>query len=298
LRRCGDRAIHEAVPRKPAAPRIAAVGAPSTRSIAAAELLAAIRADPADDGARQVYADVLSERGDPRGEFITMQLARDGRHPTKEEAERELRLLYKHRQAWLAELAAVVGELSRSSLWVGPERDRGRLRFERGFLAGCSIKGSRAKIEAIADHPDLATVENLDLLDHADTLLATAELPALDELQLYARYLPALRKRPVGKQVKTLSLWDRDRGPAFVTDVESCAKLPALRTLRIYPRADILDDATSAIVRAGLALRHIETLVVELSSGGGELTREGTEWSCKLLPNTPKRVADALRKLL
>ena len=49
------------------------------------ELRAAIRADPEDDGPRLVYADMLAERDDPRGEFIQLQLGvddnddRDGR---------------------------------------------------------------------------------------------------------------------------------------------------------------------------------------------------------------------------
>jgi uncharacterized protein (TIGR02996 family) len=40
-------------------------------------LLAAIRADPDDDGARMVYADWLLERGDPYGELISAGLAGD-----------------------------------------------------------------------------------------------------------------------------------------------------------------------------------------------------------------------------
>ena len=39
-------------------------------------LLAAIYADPDDDAPRHVLADALIDRGDPRGEFISMQLAR------------------------------------------------------------------------------------------------------------------------------------------------------------------------------------------------------------------------------
>ena len=37
-------------------------------------LFAAVYARPADDGARQVLADALQELGDPRGEFISLQL--------------------------------------------------------------------------------------------------------------------------------------------------------------------------------------------------------------------------------
>jgi uncharacterized protein (TIGR02996 family) len=40
-------------------------------------LLAEIRTNPADDRTRLVYADVLQQRGDPRGELIALQLAGD-----------------------------------------------------------------------------------------------------------------------------------------------------------------------------------------------------------------------------
>lgn len=71
-----------------------------------AALLAAILADPRDDQARQVYADWLTERGDPRGEFITLQLEL-ARGPTPARrralARRETALLKQHRVAWTRE---------------------------------------------------------------------------------------------------------------------------------------------------------------------------------------------------
>jgi uncharacterized protein (TIGR02996 family) len=40
-----------------------------------ARFLAAIAADPSDDEARLVYADWLIERGDPRGEYLRVEIA-------------------------------------------------------------------------------------------------------------------------------------------------------------------------------------------------------------------------------
>lgn len=40
-----------------------------------ARFLAAIAADPNDDDARLVYADWLTERGDPRGEYLRLEIA-------------------------------------------------------------------------------------------------------------------------------------------------------------------------------------------------------------------------------
>src|SRR5262245_34345094 len=40
--------------------------------------LADILADPDDDGVRLIYADYLDERGDPRGEFIRVEVSMAG----------------------------------------------------------------------------------------------------------------------------------------------------------------------------------------------------------------------------
>src|SRR5262249_5755886 len=52
--------------------------------------------DPDDPAPRAVLADFLAERGDPRGELITLQLA--GAPATEK---RELQLIRKHQFAWL-----------------------------------------------------------------------------------------------------------------------------------------------------------------------------------------------------
>jgi uncharacterized protein (TIGR02996 family) len=65
--------------------------------------LQAIIEDPDDDTPRLVYADYLDERGDPRGEFIRVQLAlaRLPDDPRRPELEvRERRLLAEHGEEW------------------------------------------------------------------------------------------------------------------------------------------------------------------------------------------------------
>lgn len=49
-----------------------------------ATFLAAILADPQDDGPRLAYADWLMERGDPRGEFVKVQIEIAGMECAKE----------------------------------------------------------------------------------------------------------------------------------------------------------------------------------------------------------------------
>ncbi len=109
------------------------------------ELLAAIHANPGDDALRAVYADWLVERGDPRGEFINLQLRRTGKPSARE---RELVTL--HGKQWLGPLAQAV--LKEGQRW------------ERGFLVACVFGPKTKAAFAAADgHPTFATVEELEL---------------------------------------------------------------------------------------------------------------------------------------
>lgn len=63
------------------------------------ELLDAIRATPADDGPRLVYADWLIERDDPRGHFIMLQC-----HAEPAMRERATTLLATHEPTWTCHL--------------------------------------------------------------------------------------------------------------------------------------------------------------------------------------------------
>jgi uncharacterized protein (TIGR02996 family) len=70
----------------------------------------ALFANPDDLASHMAYADYLSERGDPRGEFIQVQLALEdqGRPAAEREKlrQREMVLLDLHRREWLGGLAA------------------------------------------------------------------------------------------------------------------------------------------------------------------------------------------------
>jgi uncharacterized protein (TIGR02996 family) len=84
------------------------------------DLLAAVYANPDDDAPRSVYADWLQERGDPRGEFIALQLEKS---PTKEAQARIRELLKKHERAWLGP--------------IEPPVLKAAVVFRRGFVAQC-----------------------------------------------------------------------------------------------------------------------------------------------------------------
>src|SRR5689334_19591780 len=87
-----------------------------------AAFLAAIRDRPDDDLPRLVYADYLDERGDPRGEFLRLQVERRT-HPADDPRRHELltrehELHRAHEEEWLGPLSAIVSS---------PE-------FRRGFI--------------------------------------------------------------------------------------------------------------------------------------------------------------------
>ncbi|MGC4120087.1 MAG: TIGR02996 domain-containing protein [Myxococcales bacterium] len=115
------------------------------------ELLADIYEDPADDARRAVYADWASEQGDPRGEFISLQLARERGTPSPEALKRERALLNKHGKAWLGQLDRVLEK-------------EGRV-FRRGFLAQAvvAVESRGEKVGPEFEDPAWATVETLGL---------------------------------------------------------------------------------------------------------------------------------------
>jgi len=133
--------------------------------------LARVLAHPEDEALRHVYADWLQERGDPRGEFIALQLA-----GTRDEAS--------HKRAKAL--------LERSwGRWVGGIRHAARrdgIAFERGFLVRCALTKrmlSTEKWEAVVAAPEWATVEELAITARIPAIWArrVAHLPALRSLR-------------------------------------------------------------------------------------------------------------------
>ena len=100
-------------------------------------LVDAILAAPGDDSPRRVLADWLSERGDPRGEFISCQLA-----GTVAASARADQLLSLHQLEWLRPLPVAVESWS----------------FARGFLASVRVRDV-ASAEVLRRFHPLGTIE-------------------------------------------------------------------------------------------------------------------------------------------
>jgi uncharacterized protein (TIGR02996 family) len=121
---------------------------------AADPLLERVLADPEDAGLRQVWADALLERDDPRGELISLQIAAAARAGPTPAQDKQIRsLLAKHRVAWLGELAGIL-------------QHRDGLVFDRGVLDACHVQvKSLAALERAIGDPRWATVRSVWFCD-------------------------------------------------------------------------------------------------------------------------------------
>jgi uncharacterized protein (TIGR02996 family) len=119
-----------------------------------AALLEAVYRHPTDSQARRVYADWLLEQGDPRAEFIILQLV----PPTPGGKARAAQLFAQHGAGWVGGLGPVLERVTVAD-------------FERGFLARCWASfTSLEQAAALAKDPAWSTVRE------AVTSLATQQL--------------------------------------------------------------------------------------------------------------------------
>ncbi len=181
----------------------------------AAALLAAALATPADDGPRLVYADWLTEQGDPRGEFIQIQCqlggtrhgasgyvlgrGKDARNASEAELQAlEKRLLSKHQKAWVAPIRAAIRTWS----------------FSRGFVSRIEADGGKflEAGEAIVDQTPLEILKLTALKPpHHDALSRSRVLARIRHLDLAEQKIGPksahLFRSPHLGSVETLQVW-------------------------------------------------------------------------------------------
>jgi len=112
----------------------------------------AILDNPDDLSAYGAYADWLQEQGDPRGEFIAVQIALEDEAKSKADRDalrkREAELLAAHEREWLGELAPFLLDGDRE---VGPHLEH---RWRWGFLSAITVQDlPTAYAQAIATAP-------------------------------------------------------------------------------------------------------------------------------------------------
>jgi uncharacterized protein (TIGR02996 family) len=128
-----------------------------------AALEAAVVANPEDRGARGALADFFSERGDPRGEFIHVQLALEGTDEHASAAERlreqEKELLREHVRQW-------VGPTLAPHLL---DRPHVTFTFARGWLDSLHVPTTRENLSrALAESPSARLLRRWIIADTAD----------------------------------------------------------------------------------------------------------------------------------
>jgi uncharacterized protein (TIGR02996 family) len=178
----------------------------------------AVFRDPSSDAVRQVCADALQARGDPRGEFIALQLSTDAAAQKRARA-----LLKANLEKWLLPFE---GAVSKSGVV-----------FRRGFLAEATVNfRNQAHAERIGGLPDWATVEHLrfhngsvsESLRRWTTYVSPA-MKSLREVALPGDALPFLRAAHTPIEKLTVYSFTVEQ----LQSVLSAGVLPSLRELRV-----------------------------------------------------------------
>lgn len=228
-------------------------------------LLEAIYETPEADEPRQVYADWLLERGDPRGEFIALQLqrARTGAPPSL----RERKLLGTWGKAWL-------GPLGRGRIL-----DERRTRFERGFFVAGMVLARG--VDTVHGHREWATCEELDvglLASSPSVLSALLHHPCMRAVQKLYRLPTAtvweVAERPLRRPLVEIGLAEVP-SRADLRRLGRREGLPALRRLRLpLPPSgsadELIDDALEL-----LPARDFELITFSSGSDRFEVRRDG-----------------------
>jgi uncharacterized protein (TIGR02996 family) len=213
-----------------------------------ASLLASVLASPEQDGPRLVYADWLTERGDPRGQFIREQVQLAGLEETDPRwsalhASSE-RLAHRHRQEWLALL--------------GLDRLQVRqLTFSRGLLEGAWLDQpspralqdllGRAPLRWLRLDPQQLTPELLEVAAGAGLGLSIeGELGRYSVGRGSIEHLP-----PESLQRLDLTLWLYYLIDAVMRRLLSGPSLRELCLRTLWP-GDQLDGILHPLVEAGL----------------------------------------------
>jgi uncharacterized protein (TIGR02996 family) len=220
----------------------------------AAGLLANVIADPDNDLARQVYADELVTRNDPRGEYVQIALALNGPLSIRKRdalARRRAELVKLHGKTWWS--------------WA-----KLTTRVERGFVE--AVKGAFDNLASVAS--ELFTKEPVVELD-----VAVGDLGKL----LKAPWLPHIRRLKVRgiddegfatlvaakacQQLQALNVSTNELSAEALASLKN--HLPACRTLVLTNNA--IGDEGIATLRTWKHLAHVEALYLsecELSSQG------------------------------
>jgi uncharacterized protein (TIGR02996 family) len=269
-------------------------GAPAADAAAAA-LEASIVADPSDTAAYAVYADWLQHQGDPRGELIVLQLAREAELARKPTGRSTLQIaIGRHFERCAARLlgplAALVpdvrdlvsgpfvwrfGFIHRVALDSRPGADLGQIieqvlghpsgRFVRELaIRSDDLDEAHRVVDALADRAPPTLLE-LDLVVRGEPLDLGALWPAVARLRRIAVVARAFDLGAVCVPAAERARFATARLTSGTLRAIAAAPWPALQRLelrfggRFEPGGTSLDDLQPLLVRTDLpALTHLK----------------------------------------
>jgi uncharacterized protein (TIGR02996 family) len=230
----------------------------------AAAFLDRVCADPDDDGPRLILADWLDEHGDPRGEFIRVQLALarlPADDPHREAlVEREAALLARFHVPWTEGF---------KGLAAGPE-------FRRGFVETINIDG-RTFLRRADELFRMAPIRHVRLLDVGSTferLIQSPQLARLTALTVYAQHMDDRLTRLLAESPYLEGLRSLNIGRNRVGDrgVERLAWSPRFRQLVDLNLSDnAIGDGGARVLAESSNLAGLMSLELRRN----ELTRAG-----------------------
>ena len=216
-------------------------------------LFDAVADAPDDDAPRHVLADALLDRGDVRGEFISLQLLQAAGKATPGQDARAKTLEDNHWRRWFIEVPGVgVSQSARTSL----------NEFHRGFLRSCVLSSTGVG----ADSPAWRMVERIDVADTwpAREVLDGSEArdagelaaPALTRLEvltdLDGTCLQVVLDGPDKPRLRELAFagpWLQEpRGQQEQRQVLALTRFPSLKVLGLVP--------TRLSTESGTPVRH------------------------------------------
>lgn len=184
-----------------------------------AEVLQELYADLSNDEPRWIYADLLQERGDPRGEHVALQLQHAAGKGDKKSRSRERALLNQHWRAFLGPLASII--------------KKDGLVFHRGFLSECCIKDARQLvIEAQLSNPDWRTVRTIRFDGYSGISDQLSSVTVLDGLSTHL--IDRLQKHAWSRNLEELHVRTSYLRREELDPLADPERFPVLKTLGVH----------------------------------------------------------------
>ncbi len=155
-----------------------------------AALEVALAANPDDFATHAAYADLLTEQGDPRGDYIRLQLALEDRHQPVERLrameQEAFELRQRHEAEWLGPLAEHVNPSAgglRSDVNIDVLEANVQVTYRRGWLDTVRVRGlSQAVADALTACPIVQLSSELQVLSGQIPARVLEALPNLTRL--------------------------------------------------------------------------------------------------------------------